>query len=569
MNRYSFFLTSSLEKVFPDSRPERMAQGSRLSAWRGTRAAVQLVSYADPAVPGIPNQPFQLEISGGPCPCTLRSVELIPSDFPCFEQTDSDYLRKTPGLYPDLLAPASHQIQPLSGQYRSLWLSWDIPRQAQPGEYPVTLTIRAVERWTLCNGVEQSDPAMAHWSVELPLTLCVGKAELPPQSLLHTEWFHSDCLASYYKVEPLSEAHWEILERFIVDAGQNHGVNLLLTPVFTPPLDTMVGGERPTVQLVDISRDGGCYSFGFSKLSRWCAICRRAGVTDLEIAHLFTQWGAAATPKIMATVDGVYQQIFGWDVPATSPEYRRFLEAFLPALRSALAQMGYGPEHLYFHISDEPRVHQLEAYAAAKAQAADLLEGCHMIDALSNLEFYQQGLVPQPIPSNDHIQPFLDAGVPDLWVYYCCDQGYEVSNRFFSMPSARNRIMGVLMYLYDIKGFLQWGYNFYYSQYSIYPIDPFQVTHAGYAFPSGDAYLVYPGRDGAPMSSLRAEVQDEGLWDLRALQKLEALTDRSFVEALIYENAPMERITFKDYPRDAAYLLKLRERVAQELELRS
>ena len=71
------------------------------------------------------------------------------------------------------------------------------------------------------------------------------------------------------------------------------------------------------------------------------------------------------------------------------------------------------------------------------------------------------------------------------------------------------------------------------------------------------------------MSSLRAEVQDEGLWDLRALQKLEALTDRSFVEALIYENAPMERITFKDYPRDAAYLLRLRERVAQELELRS
>ena len=120
--------------------------------------------------------------------------------------------------------------------------------------------------------------------------------------------------------------------------------------------------------------------------------------------------------------------------------------------------------------------------------------------------------------------------------------------------------MGVLMYLYDIKGFLQWGYNFYYSPYSIYPIAPFQVPHAGYAFPSGDAYLVYPGRDGAPMSSLRAEVQDEGLWDLRALQKL---------EALIYENAPMERITFKDYPRDAAYLLKLRERVAQELELRS
>ena len=569
MERYEFFLTSSLEKVFPDQRPEELPCGSRLSAWRGTRAAVQLVMFADSGAPGIRNQPFTLEITGGPCDCTVRSVELIPSDLPCYDNVDDNYLRKTPGLFPDLLKPASRQVIPLVDQYRSLWLSWEIPQDAQPGDYPITIAVRGVSQWPLHNGVEMKAPEMENWSVELPMTLNVSKAQLPEQTLLHTEWFHADCLASHYGVEPLSEEHWRILENYIRAAAQNHGVNMLLTPVFTPPLDTMVGGERPTVQLVDISRDRGVYRFGFRNLSRWCGLCRKYGVTDLEIAHLFTQWGAAATPKIVATVDGVEQRIFGWEVPATSPEYRTFLMALIPALRSALEEMGFAHDHLYFHVSDEPGKEHLDTYRAAKAQVADLLEGCHMIDALSNLEFYQQGLVPQPVPSNDHIQAFIDAGVPNLWVYYCCAQGNLVPNRFFSMPSARNRIMGVLMYLYDIKGFLHWGYNFYYCQYSIHPIDPYEVTHAGYAFPSGDGYLVYPGRDGQPLSSLRVEVQDDALLDLRALQKLEQLTDADYVRKLIYEEAGMDCMTFTDYPRSAEYLLNLREKVADEINLRS
>ena len=127
----------------------------------------------------------------------------------------------------------------------------------------------------------------------------------------------------------------------------------------------------------------------------------------------------------------------------------------LPALRTALEGMGYDKEHVYYHISDEPSPEHLDSYRAAKAQAEDLLEGCQVIDALSSLEFYRQGLVRQPVPANDHIQPFIDAQVPGLWVYYCCAQSSLVPNRFFAMESARNRIMGVLMYLYGIKGFLQ------------------------------------------------------------------------------------------------------------------
>ena len=187
-----------------------------------------------------------------------------------------------------------------------------------------------------------------------------------------------------------------------------------------------------------------------------------------------------------------------------------------------------------------------------------------VIDALSDYAFYERGLVEHPVPANNHIQPFADHGVPDLWTYYCCAQGVEVPNRFFSMPSARNRIMGVLMYLYEIKGFLHWGYNFYNSGFSRKHIDPFYDTHADYSFPSGDAFLVYPGPDGEAYSSLRAQVQLEGLQDLRALQKLEEKIGRERVLELIYEEQKGP-FTFRNYPADAGWLYRLRERIAEAL----
>ena len=96
------------------------------------------------------------------------------------------------------------------------------------------------------------------------------------RSFLHTEWFHSDCLADYYHVKPFSEEHWKILENFI-RLYAARGINTILTPVFTPPLDTAVGGERTTVQLLDIRKDGDTYSFDFFEtgaLDRNLPLCR-------------------------------------------------------------------------------------------------------------------------------------------------------------------------------------------------------------------------------------------------------------------------------------------------------
>ena len=220
-----------------------------------------------------------------------------------------------------------------------------------------------------------------------------------------------------------------------------------------------------------------------------------------------------------------------------------------------------------FHISDEPNRQHLEQYLASKNLAAPYLDGFPIMDALSDYEFYTQGVVTKPVPASNHIEPFLEGNVPGLWTYYCIGQYKDVSNVFMSMPSARNRILGVQLYRYKIAGFLQWGFNFYNSVLSRKKIDPFAVTDGGDTFPAGDPFIVYPGEKGQPLESIRYMVFRQGIQDMRALELLEELAGRDTVEAIIAEGLE-EELTLTRYPRDNAYLHTLRQRVNEEIEKR-
>ena len=389
------------------------------------------------------------------------------------------------------------------------------------------------------------------------LAVHIIAADLPPQELRVTEWFHCDCLADHYGVPVFSERHWEIIGNFVRTAVRN-GINMLLTPVFTPPLDTHVGGERPTVQLTDVKKTAGGWEFGFSRLDRWIDMCDRCGVGYFEISHLFTQWGALHAPKIVAETDDGVKKVFGWDTDATSEEYTAFIRAFLGAFLEHMRARG-DDKRCYFHISDEPNAAHLEQYLKAKATVSDLLEGYPVMDALSDYEFYKTGAVTTPIPANNHIEPFIEGGVEPLWTYYCCGQSIGVSNRFLAMPGARTRYIGVQFYKYRVFGFLQWGYNFYYNQGSYDLVNPYVDSTGNYFVPSGDAYSVYPAVDGTALESMRIVEFREAIDDLRAMKLAETLAGREAVMTAV-EDITGE-VVFSRCVCDTATMLAIREHV--------
>lgn len=559
MLQFEMFLASSLEKVFADERPSTLVN-REFTALKGDTITVQLVYKKFDSRACVPNLYYQVAVEGAPNGYAIRMVELMPSNVPCVGGADDNYMRKTPGMYPDLLSPSDGVIKLLTHQYRSVWI--DLPiEDVKKGEYQVK--IKATPIPDIYN--PRPDEVMkTEQSYEETITIQVLEAQLPESQLIHTEWFHVDGIVDYYGVEVFSETFWEYTENFIAYASHNCAMNMLLTPIFTPPLDTKIGGERTTIQLIGVVQEGEQYTFDFKNLVKWCEICKKHGVKYLEISHFFTQWGAYKTPKIVATVNGKEEKIFGWHVSAQDPTYKNFLGQLMPQLLECLQKSGYGKEGLYFHVSDEPVEEHMESYQNAKALVKDLLNGYKIIDALSSVDFYKSGLVEIPVPANDHIEPFMSEDIDERWVYYCIAQNYLVPNRFFAMPSARNRIMGVLMYQYNVKGFLHWGYNFYNTQYSIESINPFMTTDCGMAFNSGDAYLVYPGKNGEVLGSIRNEVQMQAIRDLSACQLLESLTDRQTVLDIINNDLGYE-MTFKQYPTSDYYLFHVREQINKKI----
>ncbi len=468
----------------------------------------------------------------------VRAVGNVPSELPCYPDFAEFTERSEAGLFPDVLFPVDGNYFVKPFKWFSLWITVDIPKEIKADDYPITVKI--------LKGEEELASEI--------FTLTVLDEALPEQKLIYTQWFHGDCIADYYNVPVFSEEHWRLLESFISAAARS-GINMLLTPIFTPPLDTNIGGERTTIQLVDVKKNGEEYSFNFDKFRRWVALCRQCGIKYFEISHLFSQWGAIAAPKIIADVDGEPKRIFGWETEAAGEEYSAFLHAFLPKLIEVIKELK-AEDCTYFHISDEPSENQLDTYSKAKNVVAELLRDFPIIDALSEYEFYESGLIRHPIPSTSAIDEFIEKGFENRWTYYCCGQGGELSNRFFSMPLAATRIIGVQLYLHDIEGFLQWGFNFYNSAKSLRHINPYEVTDADCAFPSGDSFVVYPYADGAIMS-IRGEAFYDALQDMRALELAEYVIGKDEVAKALKDK--FGEIKFRSYPRGTTAMLEIRE----------
>lgn len=536
-------LLSSLNKVFTDTEPN-FSEFSSFSSLSNENFSFQLAVFAEAKE----ETDLSFEIVS-PVKKSISAYEVknIPAGKTGDERSDSFHYDLTRKEFPDLLMPIEDKIKLKKGKWTSIWFEYK-PRESVSGKKKITIRLSF-------NGEV----------IEKSFVLNIINADLPKQELLFTNWFHNDCLCTYYGVEPFSEEYWEIAERYIKNAAE-HGVNMLLTPVFTPPLDTAVGGERPTFQLVGIEKKGKEFSFDFKNFRRYIRLCLDCGIEAFEISHFFTQWGAKHAPKVIATVNGKEKRIFGWETKASGKPYSEFLEAFSKAFKKEVAELGI-TKRCWLHVSDEPNKEQIKEYKKAADIVRRLFKGFNMLDALSDIEYYKNGLIKTPVCGEGEADIFKTE-VENFWTYYCCTQTYDfLPNRMFSQPSLRNRILGILLYKYDAKGFLHWGHNFWYSQYSKYPIDPFKVTDAGGSFPSGDSFVVYPGKNGMPLNSLRHLVFADGFQDLRALRLLEALTSREYVLTLIEQGLDVP-LSFRTYPHEQKWLLKLRQTINEEIAKR-
>lgn len=476
---------------------------------------------------------------------TVFRTRCVPVTKVTYEKPDEQYISTDACLIPDVLEPLEGCIGVSDNVYRSLWISVKPGKKVKPGKHIIKVNLK------MGNEIEGTSE----------FELDVMGAVLPELDIPNTNWFHSDCIATIHNCRIFSREHWKLIDKYMKMAT-DHGVNMILTPVVTPALDTKKGTERPTVQLVDIAFEKGKYTFNFDKLDKWLKLCRKNGIKYIEVAHLFSQWGGDNAPKVVVREKGKEIKKFGWHTPALSEEYKEFLKQFVPAVAGHLAE-NWDKGKIYFHLCDEPDNAHIEHYSKLYEVVKPLIADFRQMDALSSYEFYKKGCVDVPVVNTPHAHDFLGKGIPEVWVYTCCcPHNYGYSNRFLAMPSWRNRIIGLQMYKFDVKGFLHWGYNYYYSRLSIHPINPYVNNDAEAAFPAGDGFGVYPVPGGC-IPSIRYKVFNQGLQDIMAAKILESMAGK---EAVMEIAEAEGKIDFNICPENADFILNVREKINRKIK---
>ena len=526
----STWIASSLQRHFPAS-PAASRRLLRLDAARNEQFSFQAVMRLEGT-----DWPRQVEVTAvGPegWDIRVRRVGYVPvrhlNTRLAAGPLEVDGIGHIPGYVPDpLLAESSFLLPP--GETHAFWITCRPGADIRAGVYElrVRIAVDGFRARTLVGRVTVHDILLA-----------------PRRDFRITHWFYADALSDWYKIPLFDEAFWPLCEAYMKNYA-DHGLDMIYVPVFTPPLD----GVKKTTQLLRVHRRGqGDYEFDWTDVRRWVRLARQCGITSFEWVHPFTQWGVKHAIRIYEGQGADEKLLWDPDTGATSATYRRFLEAFLPELKRFL-EVEDLLDVSSFHVSDEPHSEADKAnYRAARALLRDLAPWIQTMDALTDIEYGRQGLTDMPIPSIRTALEFYREGI-ESWCYYCCGPRGAYLNRLLDTPLPKIAMHGFLFYRWPFKGFLHWGFNYWYRSQTRELIDPYTVQDGqawpGWAF--GDTFQVYPGVAG-PVDSLRWEVFGESLQDYRLLQTLDLPRDHALLRRLR---------DFNDFPKKPQWRLRAR-----------
>ena len=529
-NEMSFWLETSLKRVFPNSEPGSAsplkilaARNERISfqaCLRNRKTTMVRVRAAVEGADGL--KPIIRRVGFVP----LQGLDVdVPKD-------EIDGIGHIPGLAPDPLYPEdfAHVGPEANGAF---WITLTIPKDAQPGIRRLKVRLTVEDECTHF-GWKNGKP----WSVELPVQVDIRPLVVQSRKDFPvTHWLNIESIWDYYKIEPYSERFWELAEAYIADLTA-HGVDVVYSPIFNNRHEIM---PRPS-QLLKVRRTGpDAYEFDFSDIRRWIRIALKNGANHVEWTHFFTPAPTSGKypQRIWERWDKMGEMLWPPEISATSDTYRKFLEQFLPQFKQVLEEEGVLDKSL-FHCADEPDGDvQMADYRKARGLLKEIAPWMKVMDAMSDPRFATERLSDMPVPSIVTAPLFTQAGCP-AWTYFCCGPRGRFLQRLHDTPLPKLRMAGWLFYKLGAKGFLHWGHNYWYVFCTGTMGDPFHdpANGAWPGLPYGDPFVVYPGADG-PISSIRWEVFSESLQDYALLQSAGIKPDDPLLKSLeSYETFP-------------------------------
>jgi len=156
------------------------------------------------------------------------------------------------------------------------------------------------------------------------------------------------------------------------------------------------------------------------------------------------------------------------------------------------------------------------------------------------------------------VQERVAAG-DEAWMAICC-WPVEHPNNYLEYPSIDRRIIGWILWKEGVGGFEYWCPNHWNGNTGTPGLRGGWKANTFLDY-NGDGYLLYPDKDGGPLSSVRLECLRDGFEDYEYLALLKSLGGEAAVPSELVAGTRV-------FSSDPALLMRTRDRIAQEIEKR-
>lgn len=366
----------------------------------------------------------------------------------------------------------------------------------------------------------------------LPFTVEVADVTLPagPDRKFHlTIWHHPTNLARHYDVPLFSDRHFELLENYIRSLSEMGSVVSSVVVADIPWAGQFCYNKRDPLSdlfeysLVRIRRDAsGIFHYDFSILDRYLRLCKKYDMTrEIYLFGLIRNWidEEAGYGNITEDYPDAIRLRYVDEADGAGKFMRKAenIKAYIAALYAWLKENGWA--EFCVISADEPP--DMDAYSRSLAILREVAP-----DLKTQLDIPPSIINQRPELHFDTYTPGIDGiffsekeerGATKKAVARCTGKVSWSTccwpltpNNFLRSPLLEGRICGLLAEWLKMDGFLRWAFN-------CWPVDPYQGLDT-MDWPYGDAFFVYPGKDGRPVPSLRYFALKRGAGDYELMQ---------------------------------------------------
>lgn len=453
-------------------------------AWRGERIGIEAVLFSS-----IDAGKLKLQLQSPRKASWLRQA--ASAHFLRYVLTDQF---KSCGAHPTDLPPylvpdvidTQNELHVPAMQTRPVWLTIDVPCNAPPGEYVLTLSV--------------SGHLKKH---NLRLRLVVSNRTLPAPADygFHLDfWQQPYAVSRYYGVERWSDEHFNLLRPYmeLLARGGQSVVSAIL--FYEPWGDQSHDKFSPMVQTT--KRRDGSWAYDYSIFDHWVAFMQSCGISKQINCFSMVPWDMT-----FRYYDEAQRQDVELKTTTSAAEYKELWTSFLTSFAAHLREKGWFEKTL-IAMDERGLRNMLDAYAVAQEAVPGLkmaLAGNYHAELADKLADYCVAYGQQF--TEQEISVRRAKGWTSTFYTSCAERE---PNIFTNSSPAEAAYLPLYAVACGFDGYLHWSWL-------NWPDAP--LTDSRFRlFPPGDTFVVYPG----PRSSVRWERFIEGVQQAEKIRILRA-----------------------------------------------